>query len=201
MGSQTSWTCTPAAGRERLDEADHASAGFLDGHAFGADLDASGFDLGELEEALDELEEASGGGGDVAQVSAAFFELFGDRLAVDLEVACLGAGEVEEEFGEADDGVEGRAEFVGDIGEELALEAAGAVEGVVGLGEVVELDVHGGVHGAELGLLGLELVEHEVEGLGELLELVVGIDLASDIEVALADELGPSRGALGRDGG
>src|SRR5690606_8012823 len=96
-------------------------------------------------EAVDHLQEGAAGGGDVLEVAAALGEAGGVVAG-----GVLALGDLEEEFGEADDRVQRRAEFVADVGDELALEAVGLVEGDVALGEFGELDVEGLVDGAEL---------------------------------------------------
>ena len=99
-------------------------------------------------------------------------------------------GQLVEHLGEADDRVERGAQLVAHAGQELALEAVALEEPDVGLGELADLEVEALVHRAKLGLAALDLVEHRVEGLGELLELVAGLDLRADGQVAGLDLLG-----------
>ncbi|MCX5660620.1 MAG: hypothetical protein NTW19_12995 [Planctomycetota bacterium] len=90
---------------------------------------------------------------------------------------------------EADDGVERGAQLVRDVGEEFALDLVGLVERDVGLRELAELQVEALVDGAELVLVGAERLEHVVEDVGELLELIAGVDVGADVEVPVGDLL------------
>lgn len=81
------------------------------------DFDIAGFDAGEVEDVGDKPLQGAATGLD-----------HGDELALLGIERRLG-----EEFGKADDAVDGRAEFVADDGEELALGAVGGFGGVFGL--------------------------------------------------------------------
>ncbi len=101
-----------------------------------------------------------------------------------------GFGGVGGEVGETDDGVEGGAEFVGDVGEEFGFETAGFEEIDVGLSELADAGVEGAVGGFELILGALERAEHGVESFGEVLEFVAGGDGGADFEIAGGDFFG-----------
>ncbi len=92
-------------------------------------------------------------------------------------VELVGAGE---DLGEADDRVERRAQLVAHRRQEVALEPVHLEEGHVGLRQLVDLAVEVVVDLAQLLLHGDQVVEHAVEGVRELLELVAGLDLAAD---------------------
>ena len=98
--------------------------------------------------------------------------------------------DLEQQLAEPDDGVHGCAELVADVGEELALDPGRLEQQGVALGQLRDLHVQGGVVGVQLLLGALEFGEHAVERLGQLLELVAGLDLRSDGQIALADPLG-----------
>ena len=154
--------------------------------AFGPDDHAAGLDFGQVEQVVDQVEQALAGAEDVADVAAG--------------LGVVGGG-VLEQFGEAEDGVEGGAELVADVGEELVLEAVGLVEGDVAFGQLADLGVEDLVGLPQLlGVVG-QVDEHGVEGLGELLELVAGDDVGADVEVAGGDLGGRSPGGRGRAGG
>src|SRR5262249_41486561 len=87
---------------------------------------------------------------------------------------------VDEQLGEDEGAVEGRAQLVRDVREELRLVEAGALELALGLPEVVALLLQRlrlllelGVHLLELGLLVLETALRLLEGAALLLELLV----------------------------
>ncbi len=75
-------------------------------------------------------------------------------------------------------------------GEEVALEPVHLEQGEVGLGELVDLLVEVRIDLAELLLHGDKVVEHAVEGVRQLLELITGVDLAADVELAGGDGVG-----------
>ena len=77
-----------------------------------------------------------------------------------------------------------------DVGQELALEPVGFVQGQVGFGKLPKLQVQPLVDRAELVGALLEIGQHRVERFGKLLEFVAGVDVGADVEVALADFLG-----------
>ena len=68
--------------------------------------------------------------------------------------------------------------------QEVALEPVHLEQGHVGLRQLVDLAVEVVVDLAELLLHGDEVMEHPVERVRELLELVAGLDLAADREPA-----------------
>src|SRR5687768_12875350 len=76
-----------------------------------------------------------------------------------------------------------------DVRQELALETIGLVERDVGLSELAELEIEAAIDRAELIGTVLEIRQHRVERLGELLELVAGADVRADVEIAFADAL------------
>src|SRR6185437_10158102 len=80
----------------------------------------AGFDFGEVKDVVDELQKMAAADEDVVAV----FELPVVQIAEDF---------VGEHFGESDDGVERRAQFVAHVGEELALGLAGGFGGVLGV--------------------------------------------------------------------
>ena len=89
-----------------------AHASRLDVH-----LHSPGLDLRHVEQFVDHLEQRAAAGKNVADVATA--------LGIDI---CVGLGDLLEQFREADDRVQRRAELVADVGEELALETVGFVE-------------------------------------------------------------------------
>ena len=78
-----------------------------------------------------------------------------------------------------------------DVREELALESVGLVETDVGLRKFRHLEIQGFVHPTETAGRAFGLVQHPIERLGELLEVVAGPDVGSDRIVSL---LHPVRG-------
>ena len=100
------------------------------------------------------------------------------------------AGRRLQHLAEAEDAVERRAQLVAHGGQEVALEAVGLVQGQVGLGQLVHLAVEVGVHLAQAVLHADEVAQHAVEGVAEVLELVAGLDLAADVQLAGADGVG-----------
>ena len=72
-----------------------------------------------------------------------------------------------EDVGEADDGVEGCAEFMADIGEEFAFEFIGFKEGDIGGFQFTESQVEGAVAFAQAVVGEFESGEHLLEGLGQ----------------------------------
>ena len=74
-------------------------------------------------------------------------------------------------------------------GQEVALHGVHLVKPHVGLGQLVYLAVQGGVDLAEFLLGGDEVAQHAVEGDGQLLELVAGVDLRPQGDVAAADRV------------
>ena len=81
----------------------------------GGQLHTPGLDLGEVQDVVDEREEVLAGGVDIPEVLV--------LLGVQLPEHPL-----EQHLGEADDGVQGRAQLVGHVGQELGLVAAGGFE-------------------------------------------------------------------------
>ena len=142
-----------------------ALADVADREVLGADLHLAALDLGQVEDVVDHRQEHLARRLDVAGVPA-----------VPL-VELVGAGE---DLGEADDRVERRAQLVAHGRQEVALEPVHLEEGQVGLGQLVDLAVEVVVDLAQLLLHGDQVVEHPVEGVRELLELVAGLDLAAD---------------------
>ncbi len=162
---------------EGTHEIGHGFADVGDVDLFFAEDEFSGFDFGEIEEVIDEIEELFGAGADVFGVALLF------------RVAGVFSG-VGGEVGEADDGVEGGAEFVGDVGEEFGFEAIGFEEIDVRLGEFTDAGVEGAVGGFELVLRALKGSEHGVEGFGEVLEFIAGGDGGADFEISGGDFFG-----------
>ena len=83
-------------------------------------LQLAGFDLGEVEQVVDDAQQAIGR------------RL--DRLQA-LPLALV-QGRVEHEFGHADDGVHGGADFVADVGQEIVLGAVGRLRRLLGLAQL-----------------------------------------------------------------
>jgi hypothetical protein len=79
---------------------------------------------------------------------------------------------------------------VADVREELALEAIRLEQADVGLCKLVHLQIQALVHRAQLRLALLHAIEHRVEGIGELLELVARPHFGANREVALLHALG-----------
>jgi hypothetical protein len=124
---------------------------------------ASGLQLGKVQHAVDHAQQRPGRGADQVQV----FPLLGRKVGAEGDVH------------HADDGVHGRAQFVGDPGQEFALGAAGPFH--AGLGGVQR----GGafahhafqfalLHG-QLALVAFHLFEHGVEGVHQPADLVVAV--------------------------
>ena len=155
-----------AIGRARFVE---RLADVADREVLGADLHLAALDLGQVEDVVDHPQEHLARGLDVRRVPP---------LPL---VELVAAGE---DLGEADDRVQRRAQLVAHRGQEVALEPVHLEEGHVGLGQLVDLAVEVVVHLAQLLLHGDQVVEHPVEGVRELLELVAGLDLAADVELA-----------------
>ena len=103
-----------------------------------------------------------------------------------------------EDLGEADDRVERRPQLVAHRRQEVALEPVHLEERHVGLRQLVDLAVEVVVDLAELLLHGDQVVEHPVEGVRELLELVAGLDLAADVQPAGGDRVGDVAEVLDR---
>ena len=158
------------------DDVDKPLEEIAEAEGFGSHLHASGLDFGEVEEVVDEVEEMSSAGADVLDVAGGFGVARRAGFA--------------EEVGEAEDGVEGCSEFVADVGEELAFEAVGLIEGKVAFREFSELEVEAFVDGPELVLAGLQVSEHFIECLGQFLELIAGADVGADVQIAFADFFG-----------
>jgi hypothetical protein len=112
-----------------------------------------------------------------------------------LPLSLIRAGE---DLREADDRVERGPQFVAHGRQEVALEPVHLEEGHVGLRQLVDLAIQVVVHVAELLLHGHQVVEHPVEGVRELLELVAGLDLAADREPAGGDRVGDIAEVLDR---
>ena len=80
-----------------------------------------------------------------------------------------------------------------DVGQELALEPVGLEEGDVGFGQLAETHIQGSVNGAQFLLRALQVSEHVIERLTQLLELVAGRDLPANVQRAVGDPLAPPR--------
>ena len=83
-------------------------------------------------------------------------------------------------------------------GQEVALQPVHLEQGEVRLRQLVDLAVEVAVDLAQLLLHGDQVVEHPVEGVRELLELVTGLDLAADVELARGDRVGDVAEVLDR---
>ena len=81
-------------------------------------------------------------------------------------------------------------------GQEVALEPVHLEQGEVRLRQLVDLAVEVVVDGSEFLLHGHEVVEHPVEGVRQLLELVAGLDLGADGQLAGGDGVETSRKCL-----
>ncbi len=136
------------------------------------DLHLAGFDLGEVEDVVDHPKEHP----------AAVLDVRGVLALLLRELIVAG-----EHFGEPDDAVERGPELVAHRGQEVALDPVHLIEGHVGLGKLVDLQVEVTIHVAKLLLHGDEVVEHPVEGVGKLLELVAGLDAGPNVEPAGGD--------------
>ena len=77
---------------------------------------------------------------------------------------------------------ERRAQLVAHGGQKVALQAVHFVEPHVGLGQFVDLDVQIVVDVLQLFLAGGQLAQHAVEGRGQLLEFVAGVNVGPQAE-------------------
>ena len=150
-------------------------------HARGADrhLEPARLDLGHLQQFVDHLQQIAAAVQDVGDVAP--------PLGIG---ARIGARDLVQQLGEADDRVERRAQLVGDVGEELALEAVRLEQAHIGLGELADLEVEALVHGTKLALSLLQAVEHAVEGPRQSLEVVARGELRARGGAPLLDALG-----------
>ena len=103
-----------------FDDGLHLREGFGEGEGGGHQFHPAGFDLGQIENVIDELEEMASAGEDVVAV----FELAGVQVAKSF---------VGEDFRETHDGIKGRAQLVAHVRQELALGAIGGFGGFFGV--------------------------------------------------------------------
>ena len=127
---------------------------FFDGHFVG-------FDFAEVEDVIDQFEEVVGTAADDLEC----FLAFGKGLVG-----------IEEEFGVAEDGGHGGADFVGHVGEEGGFGAIG------GLGAVGGVEQFGEGSGKAFG--------HVIEGFGDGGDFIAAFDGGAGGEVAFAEFLG-----------
>ncbi len=171
------------------DEPDEPVAGLEHIHLLDIDIDLARLDLRHLEQLVDHLEQRAARVHDVVEVAGPLHharEFLGGLLLAGRFADRDGL----EEFREADDRVERRAQFVADIGEEVALEFRGLVQRAVAPREFADAQVEGAIGRAQsLGGLG-ETLEHGVEGLAQFLVLVARRDGGARGEVARADPVG-----------
>ena len=168
------------------DELDRALDELLEVEVDGIELQLARLDLREVEDVVDDRQERGPGA-------------VGGLGVVVLRRGELGA---EEELDHAEDPVEGGADLVAHVGEELGLEPhrlVGALllvaEAGVGAPQLGRSLGDRGLEGLpvlpELAVPSLHLLEHLVEGLGEVAELVVALGPGPDRVVALpGDPLG-----------
>ncbi len=90
---------------------------------------------------------------------------------------------------EAENAVQRSAQLVAHRGQEVALHGVHLVQPHVGLGQFVDLAVQGRVDLAEFLLGGDQVAQHAVEGDGQLLEFVAGVDVRPQGDVAAADRV------------
>ncbi len=81
-----------------------------------------------------------------------------------------------QDFAEAEDAVQRRAQFMAHRGQEIALEHVQFIEPHVGLGQLIHFAVEAGVGLAEFLLGGDQVSQHAIEGHAQFLELVAGAD-------------------------
>ena len=122
----------------------HVPQGVADAEGGAAELQSPGFDLGQVENVIDELEQMSTAIENVVRV-------------LELAVVQVAKRLVHEYLGKADDGVQRRAQLVAHVGEELALGAIGCFRRVLGLlqgllGLFAPRDVREDAVGAHLAL-------------------------------------------------
>ena len=94
-----------------------------------------------------------------------------------------------QDFAEAQNAVKRRSQFVAHGGEEIALEHVQFVEPHVHLGQLVDLAVQVGVDLPQFFLDGGQVAQHAVEGHGQFLEFVAGMDIGPLRDVAAADRV------------
>src|SRR5687767_13490897 len=90
-----------------LHEANGFSHKLVERHGLKTQVELAGFDLGDVEEVVDEADDMLAGGADVAQIVAVAFILHRPETLLD------------HHLGETDYGVERRAHLMADAGEEL----------------------------------------------------------------------------------
>ena len=88
----------------------------------------SSFDFRQVEQIVDDFQQASAGVENVLRILGTAFML-------------LTLGNLSQQFGKTDDRHQWRAQLVRDVCEELALEPIGFVEGDVGLGQLPQADI------------------------------------------------------------
>ena len=93
----------------------------------------------------------------------------------------------EQQFAEAEDAVERRAQFVAHRGQEIALEPVRFVQRHVRPRQFIDFAVQVDVRSLELVLLAHQVAQHSVEGVTEVFEFVAGLNFAADIDFAGGD--------------
>ena len=89
-------------------------------------------------------------------------------------------------FGEADDAVQRRAQLVAHVGQEIVFQAIHLVEPHVQLRQLIHFAVQVLVHAPQFRLRVGQVPQHAVERLGQILELVVRVDLRPHLHLAAA---------------
>ena len=134
-------------------------------------LHLAALDLGQVEDVVDHLQQRLARLLDVQHVPLLLVVQGVDRA---------------EDLAEAEDAVQRRAQLVAHGGQEVALERVELVEPHVGLGQLVHFAVEVGVGLAQFLLRADQVAQHAVEGRGQLLELVAGVDVGPERGVAAA---------------
>ena len=152
---------------ERADDAVEISDEHGHVEGFEVNLHLAGFDLGDVEDVVDEFEQVAARVVDAAQVFDPLLVTFG------LDVG-------DEHLAEADDGGERRAQLVAHEGEEVALGLVRLLGDVAGL--------------LQFGIALLDLREHVVEGFDECADFVAALaDGALAVIFFLGDDAGGPR--------
>ena len=95
--------------------------------------------------------------------------------------------DADQHFGESDNAVQGRTQFVAHVRQEIALEPIHLIEPHVELSELIDLGVQVVVDLAEFDLRVGQVPQHAVEGRGKFFELVVRVDFRAKLGLAAAN--------------
>ena len=143
------------------------------GKFFRPDLHLAGFDLGQIENVVDQIKQLLAAAFDVGHPAGLFF-------------IQLSRGS-QQNVAEAEDAVQRRAQFVAHGRQEVALEAVRFVKSHVGVGQFIDLAVEVGVQALIAFLHAHQVAEHAVEGVAEVFKFVAGLNFRTDVQLARGD--------------